>query len=350
MRVLILLFLCCSLMSGCAQEHIVDRINILQSMGVDLEGETIKVSASYPKYIHGAGEQSPINGDSNVMFGVFTDLTSKSSQPVEIGQMRTLVLSEQFANKSMAELANIINREIIKSSNATIVITRQSAHSIIDRSSKEPPYYLSELIEQNMFHGNTPRTNYHSFVNQYYREGQDVYLPVINEDQGVLKMDGIAVFKGDGLKLWLNRDEGLYLKLLKDKTRRSEYDFKTSAKAMYSLIILHGKSKVDLRQNKKAKVSLQLSVQLRETPKNLNLQRKHDLEEARKQLEVRFTSEITAMLLRLQKNGVDPLGLGEQYRRQHRSFNEKQFYGEIYPNLNFEVESKISILHSGVGQ
>ncbi|MBW7453764.1 Ger(x)C family spore germination protein [Paenibacillus sepulcri] len=347
----ILALFCCCLLSGCAQVRIIDRINIIQSMGVDIEGETYKMSASYPTYIKASRKQfvSPLTAESKIIYGIFTAIAAKSSQPIEIGQMRTLVISEKFARGAIAELADIINRESIKSSNATIVITKQKASSIISESLKKPPFFLSELIEQNMYHGNTPMTNYHSFVNQYYGEGQDIYLPVINIDKGLLHMDGVGVFKGEELKLWLTNEEGLYLKLLKDKALRGEYDFKTGPKEMYSFIILHGKRKIAIAQNGKATISLKLTIVPRQFPKKINIQKKDDFHEVKTQIEEKFASEIKTMLIHLQKNNVDPIGFGEQYRRQHRTYSENGFNETIYPNLDFEVKTKIIILHSGVG-
>ncbi|SDW76140.1 Ger(x)C family spore germination protein [Paenibacillus sp. CF384] len=343
--------ICCCLLCGCAQERIIDRINIIQSIGVDKEGETIKISASLPSYIKGAREQaSPITAESNVTYGIFTALTAKSSQPIEVGQMRTLVLSEPFAREAIDEFAEIINRESIKSSNATIVVTKQNVNSIIADSSKKPPFYLSELIEHNMKQGNTPKTNYHSFLNQYYGEGQDLYLPVINRDNGLLQMDGICVYKGNELKLWLTAEEGLYLKLLTDKALTGEYDFKLGPQEMYSLIILRGKRKVAIAHDGKTKISLRLSIALREIPKAINVQKQADLQKVKEQIETKLSSEITALLTRLQKNKVDPVGFGEYYRWQHRTFNANRFYNKIYPNQVFEVKTKIIITYSGVGQ
>lgn len=347
-----LAFFCCCLLSGCTHERIIDQLNIIQAMGVDIEGETFQLSASYPTYISAARQQSasPIIAESKIMYGVFTALTAKSSQHVELGQMRTLVISEKFAREAIAELADIINREFIKSSNASIVITKQNASSIIAETSKNTPYFLSELIEQNMNHGNTPMTNYHSFVNQYYGEGQDVYLPVIHNDQGSMHMDGIAVFKGNELKLWLTNEEGLYVKFLNDKALTGEYDFKTGPKDVYSCIILHGKNKMSIDPNGKATISLKLTMMLREVPKKINIQDKDDMFELKKQIEDKLSSEIKTMLIRLQNNNVDPIGFGEQYRSQHRTYNEKEFNEKIYPSLDFEVKTRITILSSGVGQ
>ncbi|CAM4226835.1 Ger(x)C family germination protein [Paenibacillus endophyticus] len=347
----ILALFCCCLLSGCAQARTVDRINIIQSMGVDLEGETMKMTASYPTYIKASQQQAeiPITAESKIMYGIFTALTTKSSQPVELGQMRTLVISEKFARNSISELADIINREFIKSSNATIVVTQQHAGSIISETSKKPPFFLSELIEQNMNHGNTPMTNYHSFVNQYYGEGQDVYLPVINKDQGLLQMDGVVVFKGDEIKLWLTGEEGLYLKFLKDKALTGTYDFMTGPKDMYSFFILRGKTDIAIAQTGKTTISLKLYIALREIPKKINIQKKDELQAVRKQIEDKLSLGIKTMLIRLQKNNADPIGFGERYRWKQRSFSENKFYKEIYPNLDFEVKTKLIILHSGVG-
>ncbi|MCM3628349.1 Ger(x)C family spore germination protein [Paenibacillus glycanilyticus] len=351
MKSCILALFCCLLLGGCSQERIVNRINIIQSMGVDLEGDTYKISASFPNYIKATREQdvSPMTAESKVTYGIFTTLTSQSSQPIESGQMRTLVISEKFARETISELANIINRESIKSSNAHIVITRQKASQIISETVKTPPFYLSELIDNNMYHGNIPVANYHSFVNQYYGAGQDVYLPVINIDHGKLHMDGVAIYGGNELKLWLTQQEGLYLKILRDKSLTGEYDFKTSSKDMYSFVIMHGNKKLSIAQNGNTSISLEIYIALREIPERINIQNSQDLYELKKLIGEKLSSEMKAMLIRLQKNKVDPVGFGEQYSWHHRNFNEKDFYERIYPHLNFEVQTKIIILHSGVG-
>lgn len=72
MKRYILALFCCLLLCGCSQERIVDRINIIQSMGVDIEGETYKISASFPAYIKATREQSmsPMTAESKVTYGI----------------------------------------------------------------------------------------------------------------------------------------------------------------------------------------------------------------------------------------------------------------------------------------
>ncbi|WP_167747203.1 Ger(x)C family spore germination protein [Cohnella luojiensis] len=340
------LFFCC-LLSSCAQERIIDQIRIIQAIGLDIEGENIKISASYPSY-KSASQKSLLTAESKSINENFTIITTESSQPVEIGQMRTLVLSEQYARKGISEIADIINQESLKSGNATIVISKQTASSIISETFKKPPYFLSELIEQNMHNGNTPKTNYHSFVNQYYGEGQDVYLPAIKKDKGLLHMVGIGVFKEDKLKLWLTNKEGLYIKLLKEKALTGTYEFTTGQKEKYSIIILSGKRKIAM-QNEKAAISLKLTVQLREFPTKINILQKEVIFGIKKKIEGKLASEIEAMLVQLQKNNVDTIGFGEQFRKQNRHYNQNEFDEKIYPKMVFDVNAEVIILHSGVG-
>ena len=172
---------------------------------------------------------------------------------------------------------------------------------------------------------------------------------MIAMDQGLLRLDGVGVFKGDELKLWLTYEEGLYLKLLADKALTGEYNFKVGPADMYSFHILRGKRKITIGRNGNVAIALQLSLEFWQMPNGMDVRNKQDLEQAKKQIETEFAAAIKTMLVRLQKNGVDPVGFGERSRRQDRRFNEQAFYGNAYPSLHFDVKPKITILHAGVG-
>ncbi|MES9684024.1 Ger(x)C family spore germination C-terminal domain-containing protein, partial [Gottfriedia acidiceleris] len=49
-------------------------------------------------------------------------------------------------------------------------------------------------------------------------------------------------------------------------------------------------------------------------------------------------------------NEVDPLGLGIIDRSKRKSWNEKDFYKNIYPKMKFSIQTNIKIRQSGVGQ
>jgi spore germination protein len=347
-----LLFLC-FLLTGCAKTEIIDRIKIIQNIGFDIEGETYLGSASYPRYGKSSNEEPLLllTAESQTMTGLLTSIKTQSQHPIKIDQMRTLVISEQLAKRGIAELASLLSRETMKSSNALVVITKQKTTTILSEALKYPPFYLSGLIEQNMDDGNTPVTNYHTLISQYYGEGQDTYLPAIMKNpNGLLRMDGVGVFKGDKIKLWLTNIEGLFLKLLTDKILSSSYEFTNEQKNKFSFDILSGKRKIYIVQNEKAVISLKLDIRLSEYPPEINILDTSDVDELKKQIQKHLTAEIKSVLDKLQKNAVDPIGLGDLYRSKQRKWSEKEFSDIIYPNLNFEVNLEIAIVQSGVGQ
>jgi spore germination protein len=339
------------LLSGCIEEQIVDHLKLIQSIGFDIQGDTIKGSAAYLTYTK-EQKNAPIfllTAQSQTEQGIYTSFTAQSEYLVEIGQTRTMVISEKYAKRGISEFAAVLARDPIISSNTIVIITTQTASEILSESIKHPAFYMDDLIKQNMNNGNTPLSNNHLLLNQYYEEGQDVYLPVLNKNQkGLLQMDGVGVFKGDKLQLLLTNKEGLYLKLLNDKKKLGTYEFTSEQNDKIFLRIIHGKSKISLEPNEKVAVSLKLTIKIPYYSEKINLKDKNDVTSLKKQIENKFTTEIKKMLEKLQNNDIDPVGLGDLYRSKQRKWSEKEFSNETYPNVKFEVNTKI-ILQSGAG-
>lgn len=340
----------CFLLSGCAKQQIIDKIKILQSIGYDIQGETFKSSASYSSYEKKARLQV-LTAESQTFGGVHIALTTQSEDPIVIGQVRTCVISEKFARRGLQELASSFVRDPLVSSNAAVVITKQETSSILSETLKYPPYYLSDLVKQNMEYGNIPSTNIHLLLDQYFGEGQDVYLPMLNKDEkGAFHLEGVGVFKGDKLHLLLTNKEAFFLKILKDKSRTisSYYEFTSKQKEKIFFQILHEERKVSLQQNDRAVIFLKLIIDIREIPNKSSVD-KSDLLELKKQIENHFSKEITTMLEKFQNNNIDPIGFGELYRSKEKKWNQQEFSHTSYPKIKFEVDTEIVIQQSGVG-
>ncbi|MBP1963000.1 Ger(x)C family spore germination protein [Paenibacillus aceris] len=345
------ILLVCFLISGCAKQEIIDRIKIVQSVGFDVQGDIFKSSGTYASY-QKKELLRLMNVEAQTFGGVWLPQNTKSDDQIVTGQIRTIVISEKFARKSIQPLAMSLLRDQVVSNNATIVISKQEVSTIMSEALKNPPFYLSDLIKQNMEKGNTPLTNAHSVLNQYYGEGQDVYLPVLDQDEnGLIHLDGVGVFKEDKLRLLLTEKESLLLKLLKDKSKTmiGSYEFRRRENEPIYFKILYGKRNISHDQNDSVVISLKLHIQLRELPKTISSVSNSDLLDLKHDIEQHFTSEISDMLKKFQMNAVDPIGFGELYRSNHRNWNEQEYKNKTYPNIKFEVNSEIIISQSGVG-
>lgn len=338
-------------LTGCAKLKVIDQIKIIQGLGYDIEGQTIRGFALYPLYknTHRGQPLVLLNGRSETIQGTITSFTAQSQHPIELGQTRTVVLGDAFAKKGISELVSMLIRDPLLGSNTKIILTNQTANQVLTHSLKQPPYYLSNLVEQNMMDGNTPSTNFHLLLNQYYGEGQDVYLPIVNIDKtGLLTMDGTGIFKGDKLHMKINSKEGLFLKLLKDSDLTGRYEFTTEKNERILLTILYGKRIFSLL-NGKTIISLTLHTQLQEYPASINQLNPNDMKRFKKQIENELQNKIGEILKKFQANGVDPVGFGELYRGKQRDWTEDAFHKKTYPNLHFIVQPEVIFSQSGVG-
>ncbi|NBD24908.1 Ger(x)C family spore germination protein [Paenibacillus glycinis] len=346
------LLFCCFLLSGCAEQQIVDRIKLIQSIGNDPHGDAIKVTATYLAYEKKA-RMLLLEGDVKSYGEVYTPFASQTDHPIASGQLKTVVINEKLARRGISAVATGIVRDPLISNRAKIVLTPDQASDILAESLNYPPAYLSRLVEQNMRYENTPNTNGHLFLDQYFGAGQDVFLPVLTKDgKGALRMDGVGVFRGDRLKLLLNNEQALFIKLLKEKdveVRSSRYSFKNEQNKLISFRIIHSAHKVTVH-NESALISLKLDIDLGDYPANLNvILIDRDMREVKEQIERRLAADMKAILENFQKNEVDPVGIGNLYRAHHRGWNEQTFYARQYPNLKFEVRTEVKIQLLGVG-
>lgn len=346
------LLCCCFLASGCAKEQIVDRIKLIQSIGNDLQGDKLRVSGTYLSYEKKA-KLLLFEGEVDSFNEALTPFASQADHLIAIGQLKTIVINEPLARRGISELASSIVRDPLISNRSTLVMTTDQASDILAETLKHPPAYLSDLIRQTMMNEMTPITNDHLFLDQYFGEGQDVYLPIVAKSpDGALRMDGVGVFRGDRLKLVLTTKKGFFIKLLKEdkvETHSSRYTFENDQNEPISFKVIYSKHRIKV-QNDKAVLSLKLDVDLGDYPPTLNVfENNRDMREVKKQIEQHFTAEIKTMLENFQSNEVDPIGIGNLHRTRQKGWNEQLFYARIYPKLQFEVHTEVKILALGVG-
>ncbi|SFI48463.1 germination protein, Ger(x)C family [Paenibacillus sp. UNC496MF] len=346
------LLFCCFVLSGCAEQQIVDRVKLIQSIGNDPHGDAIKVSATYLAYEKKA-RLTLLEGDVKSFGDAFTPFALQTDHPIASGQLQTVVINEKLAKQGVSLLAGGIVRDPLISNRVTIVLTPGRASDILTASLNYPPAYLPNLIRQNMTHENTPFTNGHLFLDQYFGAGQDVFLPIlVKDDKGALRMDGVGVFHGDKLALSLKNEQALFIKLLKEdnvQIHTSRYNFRNDRNKLISFKIINSTHRIAFHDDT-ASISMKVVIDLGDYSPDLNVALvDRDMLEVKEQIERRLTAELKAMLEEFQTNQVDPIGIGNLYRSCHRDWNEQAFYARLYPKLKLDVRTEAKIELLGVG-
>ncbi|MBA2937406.1 Ger(x)C family spore germination protein [Paenibacillus sp. CGMCC 1.16610] len=351
MKMFIPAIMCCFLLSGCAEEQIIDRIKMIESIGYDSNGDTFKSSSAYADYEKNTRLRL-FTSESQTFSGVWISLTAQSDDQVVLGQMRTIVISDKLARNGIQELFKGLLRDQFISNNANVLISIGDANELLTKNLQNPPFFLADMVKQNMDKGSTPFTNTHLMLDQYYGEGQDLFLPVVNIDKDdMIHMDGVGVFEKDKLRLLLTKKEAFFLKLLKDKPRTmmGYYEFLNDQNEKLHFKVIRGNCNFSLPAQDKVIVSLKLRTELRDIPITINAVDKSDFLDLKKQIEQHISEEINELLKKFQKNTVDPIGIGELFRSKGGTWNEQAFNTNSYANLKFEVNTEILITQTGVG-
>lgn len=212
------------------------------------------------------------------------------------------------------------------------------------------------MVEQNIKNGNLPKMNLHEALFNYYGEGRDMFLPFFREEQGEVKIDGLALFKKDKKIININNEEAFLLNLLLKNSRIGSYMIPGTEESLNDghekQILIHiNKSKVS--KNVKMEelppsisIHLEMDVKVEEIPDLTQLKSMDKVTKLEKKMELHFEKEIQRLLSFLQENNVDPVGFGDLVKQKSKDMNSKEL-NEMYPEINTHLRVNVTIDQSG---
>lgn len=343
------------ILAGCVPPSIINEVSLMHNVGYDEEGDMLKASVVYPNYTQG-NKSTLMTAVAKNPSSLHEELGHKSQFPFEIGQVRLIIFGDKLSRRGLAEVLDTICKDP-KIGITKIVITDGSPDQVLSKTLNESPLFLMNLIDKSIENESIPESDLHVLFDQYFGSGIDMSFPnLIVDSQGTIKVDGMGIFKGDKLALKISDKETFLLKLMTDRNKRGVYSFNLNMnghKGNIGVRTIDGKHKVKvIKENlrEQAKVSLNLDVELDALPEWINLEKEKDLKLFKNALQKSISNDSELLLKDFQKNGVDPLGLGRLYRINHRNWSEKSFYERIYPNMMFDVNTKIVVRQTGVGK
>ncbi|MEH7613852.1 Ger(x)C family spore germination C-terminal domain-containing protein, partial [Gottfriedia acidiceleris] len=119
------------------------------------------------------------------------------------------------------------------------------------------------------------------------------------------------------------------------------------------LTILNGDVKRLIKTNKtktKVKFDITLNGMVKDYPIWLDLMKRKNNLFLNNQLEKQMKEDFEKLLLTFQKHQVDPLGIGDLARAHSKKWNEKEFYEKVYPTIDYDVNVKVVLFQSGIGE
>ncbi|CAM3774862.1 Ger(x)C family spore germination protein [Mesobacillus zeae] len=344
------------LLTGCDQTKVVDDIDLVQVAAYDLEEDNLKGTFAISTYTkEGEGQPEIYTASGKTSKQILALASEKSSKPLELGQLRVIVFDKDLAKKGLKEILDTMNRMPNVGNLIYLAISNGKAETILRGSytkEKGISNYLPSLIEQNITYGILPETNLYLFLNQLYDDARDSYLPIVSNKGNILKIDGIALFKGYTMVDSITAKDLFIFKVLTDKFYRGTYQFKLPGTPDNYAVIenIKAKTKYKMKGNSKypfIDARIQVKGKIQEFTERKNLENPKEVQKLESVMEEELERQAAKLIERFIAKGTDPLGLRKFGRVHTRKWNDKE-WAESYKHLRFQVTADVKIIQSGV--
>ncbi|MEK3882924.1 Ger(x)C family spore germination protein [Paenibacillus sp. PL2-23] len=346
------------LAAGCNQPYVVDRISMVNALGLDKQGDQYLGTAIYSEYdpkeklmlTQGAGQTTQL----------IRQMQMHEPKPLRLGKLHMLLFSRELAEEGIIAFIHSICRDPLISSLMNVAVSDLPAERLMKGLEKKGGRMLPhKLIEQNVKEGNLPETSLHRFLFDYYGPGRDAFMPYLGLDRNEsLEVKGIAIYRDDKLKLVLGNKDAVSFKMLQPSYRRAYVEIQGEGQRSdvpAVLSILSGKTRLELARGQDGAsegvvVHSTITGLLKEQldPNERDEERSYD--QVERVTEAQLEQRLYVLLRKFQTTGVDPVGIGDFMRSRHREWQEETFYADTYPELKLAVKVNVKLKESGVGE
>lgn len=358
LRTMVLFIVLSTLITACGNQKIVNNIKLVETVGYDSVENGVRNAVLIANYEEGRSKLEFYVTESNANYDILPRLRTKLDFPNEYGQSRMTLFGETYARKGIKIVTDTMLRHPVISSRMHLGVADRDALEILNiTENKRDPYFLSDMIENNIRGGNLPMTNLQVTFFNLYGEGRDVFLPYFTVERGEVKIDGLALFKGDQFKTKITIREAFLLKMLLGNSKngsimipvkgpnpeRSDYFLMNSIRSKSRLKV------VSIGPPASVSIQLKVDASVRDVPDWMDLTSEDQLASLEKTMEDYFEKEIQNFVSLCKSNTVDPVGFGDLIRSRSYQWDAREFE-DHYEALKTTVKVKVKIVQTGAGQ
>ncbi|MBD0384684.1 Ger(x)C family spore germination protein [Paenibacillus sedimenti] len=345
-----------TLITACNQQNIVNNIKLVQTVGYDAVENGVRSAVVITNYEEaGKAKLEFFITEPNSIYDIMPRLNTKLDFPIEYGQLRMALFGETFARKGIETAIASLMRDPKISLRAHLGVADRDALEILNvTENKRDPYFLFDMIEQNIRRGNLPLMNLHKTSFNFLGEGRDVFLPYFTVERGEIKIDGLALFQAGKFQTKIGLKDAFILKMLLGNSKNGSIlvpvrrpnqqrgDFflmnSTGSKTTYKVISIGPPASVSIR--------VKMDVQVRHAPTWIDLRSEDERAQLEKIMEAYIEKEIQKFVSLCKRNNVDPVGFGDQIRSRSYQWDARDFE-EHYDALKTTVSVKVTVVQTG---
>ncbi|NQX62741.1 Ger(x)C family spore germination protein [Paenibacillus qinlingensis] len=341
------------LLTGCSDQRVLNKINLIQTMGLDSSDQGVKSTVligSFKK--KGETDIQVLNTVADTTFDIAPKLSLQSKNIIEYGQLGLVIFSQSYARQGIGPALESLCRSQKISSSMLLGVTDSTASELLAKAQKsQDSYYLCDMIDQNIKYGILPRNNLQETLFQYYGEGRDLFLPYFVSEGDDIRIEGLALFKDDKFVTKIGNNKVFLLKLLMQTTKNGNFlvplageEHKEENYIQFSSTGSGATFKLDrLNPVPSIHIHVRLSAQAKQYPSGIDFNSKEQISKLESDIGAYFEDELQQFLAFCQKKSVDPVGIGDFVRSKTKDWNAAHF-AEIYPKIELKVNVHFTIV------
>lgn len=359
--------LLCASLVGCIPTNTLDQTLMVEGEGFDYIGQgkiigTVVMPNFDPGSSQGgqeaAGTQSiasMINSLSGVTYdgkSLVDKFQSEGQEVMRVGSLKVMIYDKDLAEHGLSRQMSFRNRDPDVPSAISIAVVDGDAKELLtatDYQTRMPvARYIQHMILQNS-QQNYPTTNLRYFLDSYYGDYMDPFMPIIRKDGDHLEMRGLAIFRDDKYVMSIRENKVFLFKMLYEPFNQGFYDCQLPSGKHVVLRNAQTSVKYDVKNGNSASPDIVATATVRgyvrqASPGVIRTDTAKDIE---KKIAASLGSNAEEMVRRFQEKGTDPLRLGDTVRSFTRNFDGKT-WSKRYPNASFHCQVNVRIIQTGV--
>ncbi|MCM3787385.1 Ger(x)C family spore germination protein [Domibacillus indicus] len=359
------------LLAGCWDQKSVKDLNLIFGVGIDREEEnnltlTVEIPQEHQGTTSGGGgtegptqqaAQSLVMSEKGqTIRDVAYKMDRRIDGALDISKLSVMIIGKESAQHDLYALLDAYFRNPISPLNAKLVVVDGRADEFFQHDFKGQTLYSDyffKIIETAEQESAIPVTNMQLACNLLLDEGSDALIPLIsyNEEQRAAEINGSALFNGRSMSGELTAKETSSFLIMVNQTQKElPLTFRIEGGEDISITLIDSKAKLKVNVpkngNPTATVSVDMEVQVIEYPPD-HLEKEKVIKSLDQQLTEEAQKLLQQTVQKMQEANSDALGIGRRIIAKDPDAFKKLDWGEVYPDMDIKVETKVKIERTG---
>ena len=376
------LILLLPLLSGCYNYRELNELGITTAVSIDYQDNNFQITAEVVNPIKqqdaSSSNNAPFviyNSSASTLQEAFRKVVLESPRQLYAAQLEIIILSEEIVDNHLEEVLEYFSRSPETRTEIKIIVaqTEESIKSITLQSlltSFSSSNILKSLELQNKVLGVSYPVTLNELLNMYINPHLEITLPSIilygdpdigDEKENIttsspkakIKISGTTITKDNKILGYLTEEDSKIVSLINSKAK--EFIIKIPYKNEEEYIVFEpNRIKVEQKatpKNNKVKLKISGYVKTKEINASINIKDYKEVEELENYFNKELEKQVIKTFTSIRDNyNTDIFSFQELYYRTDYQYFKKychNWYQDIYPHLELEVESNIKLYEKG---